>query len=121
MKFTFIVLIGKVVDNSITEEEEEEMAEEEEEPSESSEHLDKDSAETETPDEISKADEPVATQETSSGEIIVEQSVMSDLRPDLSEIRKENNKDTMSYLKSKRINRHKNNDMTDAKKFKTSN
>lgn len=96
--------------------------EEEEEPSEQSETIDKDSsAETGIPDETSVGDAATRTQEsTASGDIIVEQSVATVLRPDLSEIRKENNRDTMSYLKSKRINRHKNNDVMDAKKFKTS-
>lgn len=64
----------------------------------------------------------VAQESTPSGEIVVEQqSVTADvLRPDLSEVRKENNRDTMSYLKAKRIIRHKSNEVNDAKKFKSS-
>lgn len=95
--------------------------EDEEEPSEQSDNVDKDSStDTGIPNE-SSVDTATHTQEsTASGEIIVEQSVANVLRPDLSEIRKENNRDTMSYLKSKRINRHKSNDVMDAKKFKPS-
>lgn len=62
----------------------------------------------------------VAQETTASGEVTVEKSVPNALKPDLSEIRKENNRDTMSYLKAKRINRHKNNDTSDTKKFKLS-
>lgn len=57
---------------------------------------------------------------TSSGEVIIEHNIDNVLRPDLSETRKENNRDTMSYLKAKRINRHKNTEGTDPKKFKPS-
>lgn len=57
---------------------------------------------------------------TPSGEVIVEHNIDNVLKPDLSEVRKDNNRDTMSYLKAKRINRHKNSEGTDPKKFKPS-
>lgn len=99
---------------------------EEEDEEEFSELSEKDtSIEASVTDDAHDSDAPattinVAQESTSSGEVIVEQSVQNVLRPDLSEIRKENNRDTMSYLKSKRISRHKSNEVTDTKKFKSS-
>lgn len=77
---------------------------------------------TEETSELNYAESPVklSQETTASGEVTVEPSVTNALCPDLSEIRKENNRDTMSYLKAKRINRHKNVDVSDAKKFKSS-
>lgn len=44
----------------------------------------------------------------------------SELKPDVSELQQKSNKDALSYLKAKRINRHKNVDSSDSKKFKPS-
>lgn len=117
--FHIFFVTGKVVDQSCGEEEDEEMFEEEE-----AEHSDMDKdAHPEACGTANEVSDPgLVTQETTtpSGEVTVEQSAPNVLKPDLSEIRKENNKDTMSYLKAKRINRHKSNESADAKKFKTS-
>ncbi|KAK9692716.1 Ulp1 protease family, C-terminal catalytic domain [Popillia japonica] len=41
------------------------------------------------------------------------------IKPDVSEVKKTTDRETLSYLKAKRINRHKNNDSPDTKKFKS--
>lgn len=117
------MITGRILDHCHTDEDEE-MLEEEENEHDQSEISNKDlSSETGIPDETGASDTSVnMTQETTpSGEILVEQSVPNVLRPDLSEVRTENNRDTMLYLKKKRINRHKSNDINDAKKVKSSN
>ncbi|KAF2897296.1 hypothetical protein ILUMI_08881 [Ignelater luminosus] len=52
----------------------------------------------------------------------VEQPItnVSTLKPSLSETQKQSSREALSYLKSKRINRHKNVDAMDIKKFKSS-
>lgn len=58
--------------------------------------------------------------ETKAGAVVVE-DINSTLKPDTSELPKNSsNRDTMSYLKSKRILRHKNNEAIDSKKQKMS-
>lgn len=55
------------------------------------------------------------TKNSSSG-MFVEENVVT--KPDLSEIHKQSNRETLSYLKAKRINRHKTANEIDAKKIK---
>lgn len=43
------------------------------------------------------------------------------IKPDLSEVKKNTNRDTLSYLKAKRIIRHKNSECSETKKFKAEN
>ena len=49
-----------------------------------------------------------------------QEQIIPDIKPDVSEI-KPNSRDTLSYLKAKRINRHKSGDVVCVKRFKSSN
>lgn len=84
--------------------------------------IEKDIVEASTPDLSQEVSVPLMPSQTSviKNDVIVEQTVSNvSLKPDLNEVQKQSNRDTMMYLKSKRINRHKNNDGTEAKKIKS--
>lgn len=83
--------------------------------------IEKDIVEANTPDLSQQVSEPLMPSQTSvlKNDITVEQTVSSVLlKPDFNEVQKQSNRDTMMYLKSKRINRHKNNEGTEVKKMK---
>lgn len=133
-----VLLLGKVIEHTTAEEEEEEEFEEEEvdhslegeipgstseamETTETDTSFEKDLVEANTPDLFQANSELLTPSQTSAkSNDVAEQSVSSVLlKPDLNEVQKKSNRDTMMYLKSKRINRHKNNEGTEVKKLKT--
>lgn len=86
--------------------------------------VEKDTVEANTPDLSEPISETLMPSQTNviKNDGIVEQTVPSVLlKPDLNEFQKQSSdRDTMMYLKSKRINRHKNNEGTETKKIKVS-
>lgn len=102
---------GKVIDNFEDEEEEDEETDQ------LNESMETENGEEPPPKEEGDVKEGEAKQV---GEFLAEAVPNVVLRPDLSEIQKQSNRETMMYLKSKRIIRHKNtSDESDAKKVKT--
>ncbi|KAJ8910989.1 hypothetical protein NQ315_010818 [Exocentrus adspersus] len=128
---TFPTLNGTLVEREPEDEEDDEMVEDEEEfPSEEHEQESKEDSntadtsesnmETSTTDENKEeaSNSPIKPSNDSVSGDFVSQTVLNP-KPDISEFPRQTNRDTLSYLKAKRIIRHKNTDGPEVKKQKS--